>query len=82
MIRVRFTSHLTQALGARTAEVDARTVKELLKALSGRFGRPFDERVKTCKVIVNGTSVAFLQGPATALSDGDEVVLLPPVAGG
>ncbi len=82
MVTVRFASHLIQALGTREAEVEARTVRELLKALSGRYGKAFDDRVDACKVIVNGTNVAFLKGTGTALADGDEVVLLPPMAGG
>ncbi|MCD5407914.1 MoaD/ThiS family protein [Candidatus Bipolaricaulota bacterium] len=32
--------------------------------------------------LVNGTSVQFLQGFSTPLSDGDELTLLPPVGGG
>ena len=33
-------------------------------------------------VYVNGEDVRFLQGPATALKDGDEVSIVPAVAGG
>ncbi len=34
------------------------------------------------RLMVNGRSVRFLNGMETVLHDGDEVLLLPPVAGG
>ncbi|MBI5498986.1 MAG: MoaD/ThiS family protein [Deltaproteobacteria bacterium] len=82
MIKVSFAAHLPRTLGAREAQVEASTVRGLLRALSKRHGKPFDDAVGSCKVIVNGTNVAFLKGEGTALADGDEVVLLPPLAGG
>jgi molybdopterin converting factor small subunit len=82
MIKVLFASHLGRALGVREAQVPADSVRALLRELSRRHGAAFVEAVKTCKVIVNGTNVAFLQGEGTRLADGDEVTLLPPLAGG
>jgi molybdopterin converting factor small subunit len=82
MINVRFVSHLGRALGVREAQVDAANVRALLKELSRRHGRAFDQAVGSCKVIVNGTNVAFLQGEGTRLADGDLVTLLPPLGGG
>jgi molybdopterin synthase sulfur carrier subunit len=34
------------------------------------------------RLMVNGQSIRFLDGLETMLDDGDEVLLLPPVAGG
>lgn len=82
MIRVEFASHLAKVLETRETQVEAATVRQLLKQLSARYGEPFDERIGVCKVIVNGTSVAFLKGKGTPLHDGDLVVVLPPMAGG
>jgi len=82
MIKVSFAAHLPKAVGVHQTQVDASSVRALLRALSKQHGRAFDDVVGSCKVIVNGTNVAFLQGEGTALSDGDEVVLLPPLAGG
>ena len=82
MIKVSFASHLGRTLGVREAEVQAETVRGLLRELSRRHGKPFDDAVASCKVIVNGTNVAFLQGEGTKLADGDQVTLLPPLAGG
>lgn len=82
MVKVKLLSHLAQAVGVHETTVEADTVGRLLKALSRKYGKPFDARVKACKILVNGTNVAFLQGTGTKLADGDEVVLLPPMAGG
>ena len=82
MVKVEFASHLAKALDSRGVELEVGSVRQLLTELSARFGAPFDERAKVCKVIVNGTSVAFLKGKRTPLADGDRVTLLPPVAGG
>ena len=82
MIKVTFASHLGRTLGVRAAEVQADTVRALLRELSRRHGKTFDDAIGTCKVIVNGTNVAFLKGEGTKLADGDQVTLLPPLAGG
>ena len=82
MVKVRLLSHLAQAVGVHETTVEADTVGRLLKTLSQQYGDPFDARVKAGKVLVNGTNVAFLKGTGTKLAEGDEVVLLPPMAGG
>jgi molybdopterin converting factor small subunit len=82
MVKVEFASHLAKALETRETQVEAATVRQLLKALSKAYGEPFDLRIGVCKVIVNGTSVAFLKGKGTRLQDGDRVTVLPPVGGG
>ena len=83
MLTIHFASHLSRILGAETVDVEPeRNVRHLLRALSRRFGAPFDERIKYCKVIVNGDNVAFLKGKSTALKDGDKITILPPMACG
>jgi len=82
MIKVPLAAWLGHELGVSEVEVEAPTVGKLLKALSARFGEPFQARARMCKVIVNGTNVAFLKGGGTRLTQGDEVTLLPPLAGG
>ena len=82
MIKVKMLTHLARAVGAQEAAIEADTVRRLLAALSQQYGKPFDAQVKTCKILVNGTNVAFLKGTGTKLADGDEVVLMPPMAGG
>jgi len=66
------------------------TIKNLLETLSEKFGEKFDAEVldadglpkKTVKIFVNGRDIEFLNGLSTVLKDGDEVALVPPVAGG
>ncbi len=82
MIKVKLLTHLGRAVGVQETEIDVETVGKLLSALSNQFGAPFDAQVKTCKILVNGTNVAFLKGKGTKLADGDLVVLMPPMAGG
>ena len=60
MVKVKLLTHLGRAVGVRELEVEADTVSRLLSTLSKQFGAPFDGQVKACKVLVNGTNVAFL----------------------
>lgn len=62
---------------------------EAVAALAARFPalreKLYDSRgnrKRLVSALVNGTSVQFLQGFSTPLSDGDELTLLPPVGGG
>ncbi len=82
MIKVHFYSHLRAALGVAEAEVEARTVGEMLRALEQRFGEPFRDRIKLCKVYVNGANVGLGRGRRTPLQPDDEIGILPPIAGG
>jgi MoaD family protein len=82
VVKVRLLTHLGRAVGVQETGVEADTVGRLLAALSKQYGKPFDAQIKSCKVLVNGTNVAFLKGTGTKLADGDEVVLMPPMAGG
>ncbi len=82
MIEVKFYSHLRRALGTREVQVEAASVGELFDQLTARYGEPFTERAGRCKVFVNGTHAGLNRGRRTKLQPGDEVVFLPPVAGG
>ena len=69
--------------------VNATTVDELLVALDGHFpgilGRLTDENGKLRRflnVYVNSEDIRFLNHQSTALNDGDEVSIVPAVAGG
>jgi molybdopterin converting factor small subunit len=74
---------------AAKVDVDAADVKELLDALEGRFeGLRGLIRDATGQVhhhvnlYVNGEEIGALQGPATPLKDGDEISIIPALAGG
>ncbi len=62
--------------GESEAEVNGGTVGEVLDSLFDRFG---DLRDRICD---DGEDIRFLSGLETEVSDGDEVTILPAVAGG
>jgi sulfur-carrier protein len=74
--------------GAATASVDGATVGEVLDALYERFGE-LRSRIaedgglrRFVNVYVGSEDIRFLDGLETPVSDGDEVTILPAVAGG
>ncbi len=74
--------------GASSASVDGATVGEVLDALYEQFGE-LRERIaddaglrRFVNVYIGGEDIRFLEGLDTAVSDGDEVTILPAVAGG
>ncbi len=71
-----------------TAEVDGSTVGEVLDALYERYGE-LRSRIaedgglrRFVNVYVGGEDIRFLDGLDTQVADGDEVTILPAVAGG
>jgi MoaD family protein len=74
--------------GASSASVDGDTVGEVLDALYEQFGE-LRERIaddgglrRFVNVYIGGEDIRFLEGLETPVSDGDEVTILPAVAGG
>ncbi len=74
--------------GASNATVDGDTVGEVLDALYEQFGE-LRERIaddgglrRFVNVYIGGEDIRFLDGLDTPVSDGDEVTILPAVAGG
>jgi sulfur-carrier protein len=74
--------------GASSASVDGATVGEVLDALYEEFGE-LRERIaddgglrRFVNVYIGGEDIRFLDGLDTPVSDGDEVTILPAVAGG
>lgn len=94
-IKVRFFTTLREITNKReetlTLTDPKTTVSMVLKLLSEKYGKLFDDYVfdaKTGQVkgflqfLVNGNSTATLQGLDTELKDGDVLAILPPVGGG
>jgi molybdopterin synthase sulfur carrier subunit len=72
-----------------SVSLEASSVDGLLQALEGRFpgilGRLCDENGKLRRflnVYVNSEDIRFLDNQSTTLADGDEVSIVPAVAGG
>ena len=95
-MKVKLQTILTfkEILGARETEIslpEGTTIQGLLSRMKELWGDRLsshlfhpgtDRLLPYITLMVNGRSVQFLSGLETALHDGDEVLLLPPVAGG
>lgn len=75
--------------GEKAVEGEGATIKELLADLATRHQGLTDavtaddgQLAKFVNVYLNDEDVRFLDGADTALSDGDELSILPAVAGG
>lgn len=75
MITVKLFGLVRLETGIKELQVTAATVKELKKELSRQIP---EEKIKGCLLLVNGKQA----GRFTKLKDGDQVMLMPPVAGG
>jgi len=88
-VRVKIPTQLRSATeGEATASVEGTTVGEVLDSLYTRFGE-LRSRIaedgglrRFVNVYVDGEDIRFLDGLETQVSDGDEVTILPAVAGG
>ena len=89
-VTVKLPTQLRDAAGgASEAHADGATVGEVLAALYARHGE-LRERMagedgelrRFVNVYVKGEDIRFLDGLATTVADGDEVTILPAVAGG
>jgi sulfur-carrier protein len=88
-VTVKIPSQLRAATdGEASAEVEGATVGEVLDALYERYDE-LRSRIaedgglrRFVNVYVGGEDIRFLDGLETPVSDGDEVTILPAVAGG
>ncbi|HXO10386.1 MAG TPA: ubiquitin-like small modifier protein 1 [Solirubrobacteraceae bacterium] len=88
-VRVKIPTQLRSATdGDAQASVDGSTVGEVLDALYERYGE-LRGRIaedgglrRFVNVYVDGEDIRFLDGLDTQVQDGDEVTILPAVAGG
>jgi molybdopterin synthase sulfur carrier subunit len=89
-VTVKLPTQLRDAAGGQAAaEVDGATVGEALEALYARHGE-LRERIagpdgtprRFVNVDLRGEDIRFLDGLDTPVADGDEVTILPAVAGG
>ena len=78
MAILRFFAQAREAAGTGTATFEGATVDEVIHAAIAEYGDAFAAVVKMSKVWVNGEEVPL----SSAISDKDEVAVLPPVSGG
>ena len=93
-VKVQTILDLKRILGKREVELlvlEGSTVEDLLQNMTIRWGEELSSRLfepgtnrlfSHIQIMVNGRAMGFLNGMDTALHDGDEVLLLPPAAGG
>jgi molybdopterin synthase sulfur carrier subunit len=89
-VKVRIPTPLCSVTGNQTEVLaEGATVRALLADLEARYpgvrARLYDEGGKLRRFVnlyVNDEDVRYLQGEQTALSDGDELSIVPAVAGG
>ncbi|ABL88123.1 molybdopterin synthase subunit MoaD [Pyrobaculum islandicum DSM 4184] len=91
-IRVKFLASLYELTGVLKTELDVPdgiSIKELISLLSMRYRNLETEILDETgnlkpmyNILVNGRAIEWLNGLATKLKDGDEVVFIPPAAGG
>jgi sulfur-carrier protein len=86
---VKIPTQLRAATGGEAeAQVAGTTVGEVLEALYERFDGLRDriadgnELRRFVNVFLDGEDIRFLEGLRTPVADGDEVTILPAVAGG
>ena len=78
MATLRLFAAAREAAGAERVVVDAATVGDVLAEAERRFGATFTQVLAVSRVWRNGEPAAG----EDAVSDADEVAVLPPVSGG
>ncbi len=81
MTRVRLFAALRDAAGSAEVEVASTTVVEMLDELAERFGEVMARRLAAAIVVVDGDTVPR-HDTTRDLATADEVVVMPPFAGG
>ena len=78
MATLRLFASIRVAAGTGRATVDGVTVGDVVAAACVRYGDEFAALVQTCRVWRNGEPALA----SDAVTDADEVAILPPVSGG
>jgi sulfur-carrier protein len=78
LVSVRLFAALRELAGSSRVDAQGATVGEVIEDLSARYGARFEAVARSGSAIVDGERAET----STALSDGQEVALLPPVSGG
>ena len=85
---------IKEVIGQRLSEIDlpqGSTIADLLAYLQERWGDELSARLfdpasglvlPYIRIMINGQEIRYLEGLDTTLTEGDEVLILPPVSGG
>ena len=77
-VHVRLFAALRELAGSSRLEAAGRSVGEIADGLAAEHGERFSQIVGVSSFVVNGERATR----ATAVADGDEMAILPPVSGG
>ena len=78
VVTLRLFAQAREAAGTSRDTVSGSTVAEVVEEASRKYGERFVTVLPMCRIWLNGEEVH----PSTAVSDKDEVAVLPPVSGG
>ena len=78
VVTLRLFAQARDAAGTSRDTVVGSTVAEVVETARLKYGERFAAVLPTCRIWLNGEEVH----PSTAVSDNDEVAVLPPVSGG
>lgn len=78
MARLRLFANLRESAGTGQADFAGATVAEVLNAATSAYGTEFERGLSVAKVWVNGEPAE----KTDAVTDSDEIALIPPVSGG
>lgn len=88
-MKVSFHATIREAAGTPEAEVQASSVRELLRKLRDDFGATLfgmlvdnDALREDVVILVNGQNISHTGGLDTPLNPDDEIAIFPPVSGG
>jgi len=93
-VKVQTILDLKRILGKREVKLlvpEWSTVEDLLRNMTERWGEELSSRLfepgtnrlfSHIQIMVNGRAMSFLKGMETVLQNGDDVLILPPAAGG
>jgi len=91
-VKIKFLSVLARIAGGEIIEEidDGSTLESVLATIQSRSGEEFGNAIydpeaklnEYILILVNGTDFRSLEGLATTLADGDDIVVLPAIAGG
>lgn len=78
VVTLRLFAQAREVAGTSRDTLPGSTVEEVVSAACRKYGERFVQLLPTCRVWLNGEEVP----PSTAVTDKDEVAVLPPVSGG
>jgi molybdopterin converting factor small subunit len=78
LVQLRLFGPARDAAGTACVTVPGGSVAEVIVAATAQFGQDFSQILSVSKVWLNGDEI----GPEAAVTDEDEVAIIPPVSGG